>query len=76
MKIDSNYNVAKWYVDAALAVHLDFKLHTGGCLTLSEEVGAIVSMSQRQKLNTRSSTEAELMGVDDAVGKFSGYKNF
>ena len=29
--------------------------------------GALVSMSRKQKLNTRSSTEAELVGVDDAI---------
>ena len=29
--------------------------------------GAIQSISRKQKLNTRSSTEAELIGVDDAA---------
>ena len=29
--------------------------------------GALVSMSRKQKLNTRSSTEAELVGIDDAM---------
>ena len=29
--------------------------------------GAIQSMAKKQKLNTRSSTEAELVGVDDAA---------
>jgi hypothetical protein len=29
--------------------------------------GSVVSMSKKQKLNTRSSTEAELVGVDDAM---------
>ena len=29
--------------------------------------GAIQSVSKKQKLNTRSSTEAELVGVDDAA---------
>jgi len=29
--------------------------------------GAIQSMSRKQKLNTRSSTEAELVGADDAA---------
>ena len=30
--------------------------------------GAITSISAKQKVNTRSSTEAELVGVDDAMG--------
>jgi hypothetical protein len=29
--------------------------------------GAPITMSRKQKLNTRSSTEAELVGVDDAI---------
>ena len=55
--------VIKWYVDAAFAVHPDFKSHTGG--TMSYGKGTVMSMSRKQKLNTRSSTEAELVGVDD-----------
>ena len=30
--------------------------------------GAVYSMSTKQKVNTRSSTEAELVGVNDAIG--------
>ena len=55
--------VVKWYVDASFAVHPDFKSHTGGVMTFGE--GAIQSISRKQKLNTRSSTEAELVGADD-----------
>ena len=50
-------------VDAAFAVHKDFKSHTGGSMTLGK--GSAVSISIKQKLNTKSSTEAELVGVDD-----------
>jgi hypothetical protein len=56
-------HVIKWYVDAAFAVHPDFKSHTGGNMTYGQ--GAPISMSRKQKLNTRSSTEAELVGPDD-----------
>ena len=61
-----NLNVIKCYVDAAFAVHPDFKSHTGAIMTMGK--GAIYSMSRKQKLNTRSSTEAELVGADDAAG--------
>jgi hypothetical protein len=57
-------NVVKWYVDTSFAVHPDFKSHTGGVLTLGR--GALTSLSKKQKLNTQSSTEAELVGADDA----------
>ena len=54
-----------WYVDAAFAVHNDMKSHTGALMTCG--VGAVLSTSLKQKLNTKSSTEAELVAVDDAL---------
>ena len=56
-------HVIKWYVDAAFAVHPDFKSHTGGGMTYG--TGMPQTMARKQKLNTRSSTEAELVGADD-----------
>ena len=67
-------NVLKWYVDASFAVHPDFKSHTGACVTYG--TGAPISMSRKQKLNTRSSTEAELVGADDAVNMILWTKLF
>jgi hypothetical protein len=58
-----NLNVIKWLVDASFAVHPDFKSHTGAVMTYGQ--GAIQTISRKQKLNTRSSTEAELVGVDN-----------
>ena len=61
-----NLQVIKWYVDASFAVHPDFKSHTGGVMKWGDNGrGTIIGMSRKQKLNTRSSTEAELVGVDD-----------
>ena len=57
--------VIQWYVDASFAVHNDFKSHTGAVMTFGQ--GAVQSISRKQKLNTRSSTEAELVGADDAA---------
>lgn len=56
-------HVVKWYVDASFAVHPDFKSHTGGVMTYG--TGSPITTSRKQKLNTRSSTEAELVGADD-----------
>ena len=56
-------HIIKWYVDVSFAVHPDFKSHTGGMMTMGK--GAIQSISKKQKLNTRSTTEAELVGPDD-----------
>jgi hypothetical protein len=62
---DDNTHVVKWWVDASFAVHPDMKSHTGGTLSLGK--GSVYSASTRQKLNTKSSTEAELVGVDDVM---------
>jgi hypothetical protein len=58
-------NIAKWWVDASYAVHPDMKSHTGGVFTLGK--GAIYGTSTRQKINTKSSTEAELVGVAEVL---------
>jgi hypothetical protein len=39
--------------------------HTGAVLTMGQ--GALMSMLIKQKIYTKSSTEAELVGVDDAM---------
>jgi ribosomal protein S24E len=41
------------------------KSHTGATMSLGK--GSVYSTSVRQKLNTKSSTEAELVGVDDVM---------
>ena len=43
----------------------DMRSHTGGFVTMGT-VGAYVR-SSKQKLNTKSSTEAEVVGVDDVL---------
>ena len=62
LKIE-DINMIKWFVDASFAVHDDFKSHTGTIMTMGK--GAVQAISRKQKLNTRSSTESELVGVDD-----------
>ena len=45
-------------------------------MLLSKSGGASISRSTKQKLNTRSSTVAEVVGVDDFVGKIIWFQNF
>ena len=60
----SLHNV-RWWVDASYAVHPDMKSHTGGALSLG--TGVIYGTSKSQKLNVKSSTEAEIVGTDDVM---------
>ena len=53
--------ILKWYMDASHRVHQNMRGHTGGGLTMG--TGFPVSTSTKQKLNTRSSTETENVGV-------------
>ena len=55
----------QWWVDASFATHPNCHSHTGA--TLSFGKGSVYSMSSKQKLNTRSSTEAELVGINDVL---------
>ncbi len=61
----NNDGLLMWYVDASFAVHPNMRGHTGGGLILGR--GFPISASTKQKLNTRSSTESELVGVDDMM---------
>jgi hypothetical protein len=54
-----------WYVDASFAVHPNICGHTEGGLTMGR--GFPISVSTKQKLSTKSSTESELVGVDDMM---------
>jgi hypothetical protein len=64
LSANSLHNV-RWWVDASYAVHPDMKSHTGGAMSLG--LGIIYGTSKRQKLNTKSSTESELVGTDDVM---------
>jgi hypothetical protein len=66
--------IIKWHLDAAFAVHKDFKSHTGATMMLGS--GAIQSVSTKQKVNARSSTEAELISIDDIISKVLWTKLF
>ena len=62
------------WVDASYAVHPDMKSHTGGLLSFG--TGGLVCKSSKQKLNTKSSTEAELVGASDYLPNLIWVQNF
>ena len=53
----------KWYIDAAFSVQKDMISHTGGFMTIGTW-GAYIQ-SRKQKMNTKSSTEAKLVRVNN-----------
>eukprot|EP00957_Ditylum_brightwellii_P120301 9179294-Ditylum_brightwellii.AAC.1 len=66
--------ILKWFIDAVFVVHLDMKSHTNAMLVLRK--GAVISESTKQKVNARSSTEAELIAVDNKISKVMWTKHF
>ena len=51
------------FVDVSFGTHPDMKSHTGGATTFGR--GVMMTKSTKQKLNTRSTTESEVVGVSD-----------
>ena len=64
----------KAYVDASYGVHDDGKSHTG--LMVSIGAGPISIKSSKQKIVTKSSTEAELISASDEASEALGNRDF
>ena len=59
----------EWYMDASFAVHPNFKSHGGLVGGFTSGKGGVVTRSEKQKLNTDSSTTAELVGTHQFLPK-------
>ena len=70
----TNFQSVKWWIDASYAFHPQMQSHTGATMTLGR--GSISSFSSKQKLNARSSTEAELIAANDILGQVLWTRNF
>eukprot|EP00804_Cyclotella_cryptica_P004107 CCRYP_019109-RA/>CCRYP_019109-RA protein AED:0.39 eAED:0.39 QI:0/0/0/1/0/0/2/0/169 len=73
-QVDTSKYVEDVISDFAHMVHWDCKGQTGAAMTMGR--GAVLSYSWKQKLNTKSSTETELIGVDDAISNILWSLNF
>jgi predicted TIM-barrel enzyme len=70
-----NISVIKTWVDAAYGVHNDnMRSQTGGTIMMGK--GTLYSKSARQKINTKSSTEAEFVGASDFLPRTIWTTNF
>ena len=55
----------RWSIDASFAVHNGMRTHTGAMLRFGR--GGMFSLLNNQKVNSPSSTVAEIIGVDDSM---------
>ena len=63
LSIEKSGNI-KWYVDSAFAMHKDVRIHS--CVFMTMGTGGAYFQSSK-KNNTKSSTEAEIVGVNSAM---------
>ena len=63
-----------WFIDGAFAVHDDMRSHTGSYMTFGR--GMMHGNSTKQKINTTSSTEAEVVAVHDTMPSILWIKYF
>ena len=71
--VDDTSNV-RWYIDGSFTVHNDMRGHTGISMTMGK--GSVYSSSRKQKLNSKSSSETEVIGVDDGMNQVLWTKYF
>jgi hypothetical protein len=67
-------DVIHTWVDAAHGVHSDARGHTGGSISFGR--GTLANKSIKQKLNSKSSTETELIGTSDYLPEAINAKYF
>ena len=61
------------FVDASYGEHVDAKSHTGAVVTMG--AGVFYAKSSKQKIVTKSSTEAELVAITDSLGDLLFIRN-
>ena len=62
------------YIDASYAVHPNMRSHTGGLISFG--LGIVHGNASEQKLNVKSSTEAEVVGLSDNLPYTLWFGNF
>ena len=61
----NNLDSLYMWINASYATHPNMRSHTGGAMYFG--TGILHGKSSKQKLNTKSSTEAELVAVSDYI---------
>jgi hypothetical protein len=70
--IINNSEEMKWWIDAFFGTRYELRSQIGATLSLG--VGSVYSMKRKQ--NTTSSTEAEIVGVHDAMSQVIWFRYF
>ena len=58
-------DILQTWVDASYVTHRDMRGHIGGLMSMS--IRAIYNKCSKQKINTKRSTETEIIGVGDYI---------
>lgn len=66
--------MVKWWINTSFAVHPNMESHTGGTVSLGK--GSVYLLSRKQCTNSKSSTEAELVGVNNGMQLVIWTQNF
>jgi hypothetical protein len=61
-------------VDASFVTHDNFQGYTEATMSLGR--GSVIGLSKKQKINTQSSTELELVGADNAIPQMTWTRYF
>jgi len=59
----ANFDYMHIYVDGSHATHINMRGHTGGCIVMGD--GVVHARSSKQGLNSKSSTETEMIAASD-----------
>jgi len=73
LSADKHINISA-YIDASYAIHSDFKSHSGIYVSMGR--GPIYCNSSKQRINSKSSTEAEMIAVSDGLNHVLWLRNF
>jgi hypothetical protein len=71
---ESTQRIPRMYCDASYGVHSDGKSHSG--ISIHFNLGAVISKSIKQKIVSKSSTEAELNALSDGAALYSWMLQF
>ena len=65
MNLPIFYSLLLYYIDVTFDVNNYTRIHTGTKMNLGK--GVAISISNKHKIDSKSSTESEMVGMDDYI---------